>query len=168
MNLFILGFLQFPWIFSRSFWKGFCTFIHCEFWHSWRVFHIKWFAWQKGIQLTDWYFTRGHTWRNYAGFGSKRWWWSYSRLYRTTRYSFFFICTVIWFDGSKWRYIRAKYTHALQTQLTRQFHFVIHFVRWQVIKQPYQITALSYHLCFFIIYWMDFCVVKNYAEWFTL
>ena len=97
-----------------------------NFWHSWRVFHIKWFAWQKGIQLTDWYFTRGHTWRNYAGFGSKRWWWSYPRLYRTTRYSFFFICTVIWFDSSKtsalsWRYIRAKYAHALQTHTAVSF-----------------------------------------------
>lgn len=66
------------------------------------------------------------------------------------------------FDSCKtsslsWYYIRAKYTH-----------FAVHFVRWQVLKQPYQITALSYHLCFFIICWMDFCVVKNYAKWFTL
>ena len=63
---------------------------------------------------------------------------------------FIFLYLQSWFNSSKWSYIRAKYAHALQTQLTWQFHFAVHFVRWQVLKQPYQITALSYHFYYLL------------------
>ena len=137
-----------------------------------QVFHIKSFAWQKGIQLTDWYFTRGHTWRNYAGLEASV---DDDPIHGYTELPgiHFSLSTVIWFGSYKtstlsWCYIKAKYAHALHTWLTRQFHFAVHFIRWQVLEPPYQITALSYHLCFVFICWMDFCVVKNYAKWFTL
>ena len=123
-----------------------------------QVFHIKSFAWQKGIQLTDWYFTRGHTWRNYAGLEA-----SVDddpiQGYTELPGIHFSLSTVIWFGSYKtstlsWCYIKAKYSHALHKYLAHKavsFYGSFHKMASSRTALSNYCFILSFMLCLYLL-----------------
>ena len=108
----------------------------------------------------DWliFHPRAHM-KKLCRFGSKRWWWSYPRLYRTTRYSYFFISSVIWFGSYKtstlsWCYIKAKYSHALHKYLAHKavsFYGSFHKMASSRTALSNYCFILSFMLCLYLL-----------------